>query len=85
MIKMDKKTERNIAWGFITFGFVALLYLSYTLILFYTSPQEISANGVTITAQQYKAMNDQFKDDEGFVVCNFETKNCNLFLNIDKE
>lgn len=43
-----------------------------------------SFNGVTLSNNDYKAIQDNFGDDPLVRVCNLDNKNCIVLVNIDK-
>jgi hypothetical protein len=48
----------------------------------YNDNKKVNINGVPIKVSDYKKAQELFKDDKGFIVCNFESGRCNLFRNL---
>jgi len=85
-LKLNKKMqqENKIRKIFIVTTFLLLIILSFLLLNIYQNNKKIDINGVPIKISDYKKAQELFKDDKGFIVCNFESGRCNLFRNLGR-
>lgn len=67
---------------FIVTTILLLITLVILLMNIYNNNKKVDINGVPIKVSDYKKAQELFKDDKGFIICNFESGRCNLFRNL---
>jgi len=87
---MNKKSKVNTRAIFVIGFVVFLLGISFVVLtpffdsaLGFKQLPDIEFNGIELKAEDYKAAKEIFGEDVGFVVCNFESKDCATFINMD--